>query len=317
VAFSNSGAEGPRPRVSAIIVTTGRATLRDAVTSVLRQDRDDVEVIVVVDGDGEALDEVRAVVEDPRVRFEATGRRSNANRARNMGVRIARGEYVAFLDDDDIWAQDKTSQQLALVDRSNAGVGRFLATSSVMTIGAKPGRIWPSRGPIAGEDISEYLFKRRTLRPRPHLLQTSTWLAPRRVFEAIPFDESLRIHQDWDWLLRAASSPDFEIIHHDSPLVKYRVGSFASVSSDASRSEASLQWACYPPTPLSARVHGDLILMCGIPMALRNDSPDAVKRVRRLANKHGRPSARARAVAEIKVLRWSFGRLTRGAKSGR
>ena len=91
------------PTFSVIIPTFNRAeVLRDSIESVLRQSTNDVEVVVVDDG---SSDETAAVLDEYRANIIAI-RQPNAGAAaaRNRGIDVARGRYVAFLDSDDAWA---------------------------------------------------------------------------------------------------------------------------------------------------------------------------------------------------------------------
>jgi hypothetical protein len=111
--MSSSGAE---PKVSVIIPTYDRpAFLRQAIASVLAQTYPDFEILVVDDG---SIGDTRSVVEemsDPRIRYtwqENAGRSA----ARNRGLALARGEFIAFLDDDDLYLRDKLSHQAAYLE---------------------------------------------------------------------------------------------------------------------------------------------------------------------------------------------------------
>src|SRR5258708_6914008 len=106
------------PLVSIIIPAYNRkAMLFDAVASVLAQSYRDWELIVVDDGstDGTA-DDLHARF-GSRVRLIAQSRRGVAA-ARNLGVRSARGDYIAFLDSDDFWLPRKLERQMAFMEES-------------------------------------------------------------------------------------------------------------------------------------------------------------------------------------------------------
>jgi glycosyltransferase involved in cell wall biosynthesis len=110
------------PRVSVVISTCNReARLREAVASVLAQSFRDLEIIVCDDG---SSDETAATAQSfgapvRYLRLDHTGRPAMP---RNLGIEAARGELVAFLDDDDLWESNKLFAQIALVDR-DPGLG--------------------------------------------------------------------------------------------------------------------------------------------------------------------------------------------------
>lgn len=105
------------PRVSVIIPTYNRAdVLPRAIDSVLDQTESDFEIIVIDDGSTDDTQELLNAYQDPRVRSVAHGTNHGANVARNTGIDEARGEYVAFLDSDDEWKEDKLERQLERLD---------------------------------------------------------------------------------------------------------------------------------------------------------------------------------------------------------
>lgn len=105
------------PRVSVIIPTYNRAALlREAIQSVLDQTFADFEIIVVDDGSRDETVSVVAGMGDSRVRYVY---QVNAGRAaaRNHGLSLAQGEFVAFLDDDDMFLPNKLTDQVAELER--------------------------------------------------------------------------------------------------------------------------------------------------------------------------------------------------------
>ena len=104
------------PRVSVIIATYNRVGfIKDAVQSVLDQTFQDLEVIVVDDGSTDGTGELFATIPDERVRYFYQANRGRSN-ARNEALRRARGEYIAFLDSDDIYLPDKIGMQVDYLD---------------------------------------------------------------------------------------------------------------------------------------------------------------------------------------------------------
>lgn len=101
------------PLVSVIIPTYNRGEyLRRAVDSVLAQTYGNLELIVVDDGSTDETPRYLSSLSDSRVRVVTRGERSNAARARNAGLAVAEGEFVAFLDSDDLWLPTKLELQM-------------------------------------------------------------------------------------------------------------------------------------------------------------------------------------------------------------
>lgn len=119
-----------RPEVSVVIPTRDRWHLLStrALPSALAQDDVEHEVVVVDDGSIQPADvELPARGDDPRLRIVRRERSEGMAAARNAGIVTARGEWVAFLDDDDVWSPRKLREQLdaaraARADFAYAGV---------------------------------------------------------------------------------------------------------------------------------------------------------------------------------------------------
>lgn len=104
------------PLVSVIIPTYNRAALlRESVESVLKQTYREIEIVVIDDG---STDDTAAVMQSygSRIRYS---RRPNAgvNAARNVGIKLAKGQFLAFLDSDDLWEPYKIELQVALLKK--------------------------------------------------------------------------------------------------------------------------------------------------------------------------------------------------------
>jgi glycosyltransferase involved in cell wall biosynthesis len=187
----------------------------DTAHSVLQQTYKDLELIIV---DDSSTDGTRAIVEeirlyDPvRVRTLTVPNRG-PSAARNAAFRIARGEFLALLDGDDIWEREFLERQMAIFDRRPevdlvSGNGRNLGSRRHGT----PVRPWPdTRPPITLSTIisdEEAVFIMTVFR--------------RRVLETLGgLDEALRGNEDFDFWLRAAFA-GFVFARNDEPLAWYR-----------------------------------------------------------------------------------------------
>ena len=121
------------PRVSVIMnVRNGAGTLRAALESALTQTYRDWELIVWDDRSSDDSAEVVAGFTDPRIRYMLSPEESSLGQARDLAIRQACGEWLAFLDQDDIWLPHKLELQIALADSPQVGViyGRSVCFSS-------------------------------------------------------------------------------------------------------------------------------------------------------------------------------------------
>ncbi|HUG49112.1 MAG TPA: glycosyltransferase family A protein [Candidatus Limnocylindria bacterium] len=143
--------------VSVVISTRGRAELLlRAIGSVLAQTYGLLEIVVVVDGPDEETELALGGVHDDRLRWQVNGQSVGGSEARNVGVRAARGEWVAFLDDDDEWLPAKLERQVELL-RSVAGPA--LVSCRIITRTPRGEFVGPEREPRPTEHLSEYLFR--------------------------------------------------------------------------------------------------------------------------------------------------------------
>ena len=114
----------PEPFFTVVIPTHNRHDLlRHAIDSVLKQSFESFELIVV---DDHSTDNTRSVVgsfEDARIRYLENDRTKGAAGARNVGIIAAKGKWVAFLDDDDTWMQEKLKAQYERIEQNEKNVG--------------------------------------------------------------------------------------------------------------------------------------------------------------------------------------------------
>jgi glycosyltransferase involved in cell wall biosynthesis len=228
--------------VSVITPTRNRPELVvKAVASALHQDFESLEVIVVVDGEDSQTCEALGRFDDARLRVINLPVRLGGAEARNAGVQAARGEWVAFLDDDDEWLPHKLSRQIVAARWSRAAWP--VISSRVVVRGPAFELIRPMRSFKPGKPVSEFLFCRRSLKDGPFALQTSTLMMQRELMLAAPFRGGLKMHQDWDWVLRAEAIPGVEFKVIDEPLVVYRAEDGRESVGRGQDWEFSMEWA--------------------------------------------------------------------------
>jgi glycosyltransferase involved in cell wall biosynthesis len=112
------------PFFTVVIPTYNRSNLLNrAVASVLKQTFDDFEVIIVDDQSTDNTSAVAKSFSDPRLRYMINRKKGGACGARNMGIFCAKGKWVAFLDDDDVWLSDKLKYQYELARNAKSTTG--------------------------------------------------------------------------------------------------------------------------------------------------------------------------------------------------
>ena len=111
------------PKVSVVIPTYNRADkVRDTIDSVLAQTFTDLEVVVVDDGSSDGTGKILGETFGHRIRYYPQANQG-ASVARNRGIAEARGEWIAFLDSDDLWEKDKLEWQFKALERFGAECG--------------------------------------------------------------------------------------------------------------------------------------------------------------------------------------------------
>ena len=111
------------PTISIIMnVWNGGATLREAMDSVLAQTYRDWELIVWDDRSTDHSADIIATYSDTRIRYILAPAETSLGRARGLAIREAKGEWLAFLDQDDIWLSRKLELQIALTNSPQVGL---------------------------------------------------------------------------------------------------------------------------------------------------------------------------------------------------
>lgn len=177
-----------RPLFSIVIPTYNRvrAVLR-AIRSCREQTCQDFEIIVVDDDkSSEGLEAALAEFGEPRVRL-VPRHAGRAAAARNTGIRLARGKYVALLDSDDEFLPTKLEACLRQLEDAP---GRVCYSQTYVDRGV--GRLWvkPSQGIREDEDVFDYLFVRKGW------VHTSTVVLETELARASPYDERLSFGDD-------------------------------------------------------------------------------------------------------------------------
>jgi glycosyltransferase involved in cell wall biosynthesis len=264
----------PGPRVSVIIPCFNRsARLREAIESVLAQTYQDFEVLVIDDG---STDDTRTSLErrfagDSRIHyFHKT--HAGPGPARNLGLRNASGEFIAFLDSDDLWLPDKLEHQIRQLDEDPEAALSFTDAFERDASADGPTRFQSHgfRGAPTLKAVVEANFP----------LCTPAVVIRRSVLEETGmFDESLACAQDWDLWIRVLAS--HRAAYLERPSLVIRTG-----QDSISRTRVLEKWTCW------LRIwekHRDLLLRSGCsPAGIRSRLAHAHKKIAQACRSSGR-----------------------------
>lgn len=230
------------PVVSVTIpVYNGAAFIETAIRSALAQTYGDLEVVVVDDGSSDASGDIVRAIADPRVRYLRQANRGLAA-TRNVLVEESRGEFLAFLDQDDWWEPSRLARQLPLF--TDPDVALVYADSYVSD----------AAGQVLGRLSQRSVFRRgRVFEPllQSNFVPLSTVTIRRRaMIEVGPF-LPYKVAEEYDIFLKCAARYRFEFV--DEPLATCRIhaGQF-SLNYEAALSELVAIYGAWAQAPAPA-----------------------------------------------------------------
>ncbi len=201
------------PKVSVIIPTYNRLSMvKEAVDSVLKQDFEDFELIVVDDASTDGtVEEIKRY--GGRVRLLEQSENRGVSAARNKGILLARGKYIAFLDSDDLWVKGKLKIQVAFLDENPQYPLCYTD------------EIWIRRGRRVNPKIKHTKYSGWIFEKCLPLCTISPSSAAMRktLFSKVGlFDEALPVCEDYDFWLRVSAR--FPIFFINKKLIVKRGG---------------------------------------------------------------------------------------------
>jgi glycosyltransferase involved in cell wall biosynthesis len=247
--------------ISVVIPTRNRTELlKRAVASALAQTYERFEVIVVVDGPDDSTVGALSPMGDSRLRWTELPESRGGNHARNIGCRMAKGEWIAFLDDDDEWFPEKLSRQAALV--AECKNQESLVVSCRFLVGGRAGQSTRPRRLIEeGESVGDYLYDRRSLFDGETSLNTSTLLVPKKIVEEVQFSPTVRKHQETDFLLRASDHYKIRVLFAKDPLAIWHWDGNRPAITNRGDWARSLEWIRSHRARLSRRAYSGFVLI--------------------------------------------------------
>jgi glycosyltransferase involved in cell wall biosynthesis len=200
-----------KPLVSVIITTYNRsAMVGDAIESVLKQDFLDYEIIVIDDGSTDGTND--ALRKYKRVNYFYQ-ENQGISRARNQGLALSQGEFVCFLDSDDLWLPNKLAVQVRVMQEISASKLNY--TDEIWIRKGK--RVNPRK---KHQKYSGWIFEKNL---PLCIISPSSVMLQKKVFGVVGFfDEGLPVCEDYDLWLRITAR--FQVFFIDQKLIIKRGG---------------------------------------------------------------------------------------------
>lgn len=225
---------GPAPLISVVIPAYNSArTLRAAVDSVLNQDWPSIELIVVDDGSKDATCAVVAPdAQAGRLQLLQQVRNQGVSAARNRGISAATGDFIAFLDSDDVWTGQHLSQAMDVLSR-HGDVDVVIMNSAVIDLDTGvPHGTWMDLRREAFDATTHTDLGQGCQRIDGRFIEAvitgcfvhvQALVARRAVFAQLRFDETLRCSEDLDWAIRTVHEGKFTWAWSESVTGSYRL----------------------------------------------------------------------------------------------
>ncbi len=192
------------PKISVVIpVYNGEKTIQATVKSVIDQTFKDIEILIINDGSGDRTLEILNHLPDSRLKIYSF---PNAGLAasRNRGIDLAQGDYISFIDADDLWSSDKLQDQFnALETNPQAGLA-YSWTDFIDEAGhfLRPGGHSSQAGDVYQAILLFYFIE-----------SGSNILIRKDIIAKVgKFDETLKAAEDWDFCLRVAANYAFAVV---------------------------------------------------------------------------------------------------------
>lgn len=222
--------------VSVVLPTYNRADrIGRTIQSILNQTYKYLEVIVVSDGSTDKTKEVVLGIKDPRILFIEQENSGGAACPRNTGIRAAKGEYIAFCDDDDVWMPEKLEKQIRALEENP---DCELCYTDMLRFD-ETGKEWTLENDNGPCDLNSLMYVNT-------VPISSVFFRRKLIDEVGVFNESKSIgsSEDYEFLLRCAAKTKFYYINEY--LLKYWSGDQRMTKLDSRQSfKTHYKYLCY------------------------------------------------------------------------
>lgn len=198
------------PKISVVMpVYNGERYLKEAMESVLNQTFKDFEFIIINDGSTDSTEKIIQGFSDPRIVYLDNGGNLGLSRSFNRGIQVARGEYIARMDADDISLPDRFEKQIKFLE-ANPQIG--VLGSNIKIIGTNK---------IFKRPENHKAIKWQSLLSTP--VVHPTVMARANILKNNPYDDKLHNSEDYELWSRLIFEKDAGFANLQEPLLLYRV----------------------------------------------------------------------------------------------
>lgn len=214
-----------RPLVSVIVPTYNRPdSLKFAIASILKQSYPNIEILVINDGGADIADQIARWNLHNNIVYLRLETNKGQGAARNAGLCAARGEYIAYLDDDDIFFPDHIERLVTALEGSTYRAAHTLSVRSHQVKQddryVEVSRTFPYDKKANHDDLLVQ-----------NCVPTLCVMHEKACLKKVGyFDESMRTHQDWDFWIRLSRHYEFLFIPHVTALVTWRTDGTTTTS---------------------------------------------------------------------------------------
>lgn len=195
------------PTVSIILpLYNGKRFLKETIDSVLCQSFKDFEFIIVDDGSTDHSEEIYSLYKDKLkvIKQENSGCPA---KAKNRGIKESSGDFLAFIDQDDLWENDKLEKQIGIL-KTNSKIGLVLSNAIVFDSNTKEnlGILWSHVGKCDRQYINKMLLNDN------FIMTTSQAMVRKEVFCDELFDEKMSLADDYELWYRISKKWDINVM---------------------------------------------------------------------------------------------------------
>ena len=188
------------PKISIVMPTYNRAALiGETIRSILAQTHENWELIIIDDGSEDETERVISQIKDQRIKFYKAGRIAINGKIKNIGLKKANGDLIAFIDSDDLWAETKLEKQVAALQEYPEAWFSLTGGFNFRTVNQPVDFFYKQREGLRYGDIFTSIFKSEISTTTPSLILRKECLEITGSFdETKPFS-------DIDFILKLAS----------------------------------------------------------------------------------------------------------------